>query len=63
MDMLLNKRIHTAADEQRILRAPVIKMPDHRAVYNAKCGRQQGGEGVSHIRSYGQKQTRGGCMK
>ena len=29
--------------EQCILRAPVIILPDHRAVSNARCGHPQGG--------------------
>ena len=29
-------------NEQRILRAPAITLSDHRAVYDAKCGRLQG---------------------
>src|SRR6218665_2227520 len=30
-------------NEQRILRAPAITLSDHRAVYDAKCGRPLGG--------------------
>jgi len=39
-------------NEQRILKAPAITLSDHRAVYDAKCGRPQG-EGLikcGHLR-------------
>src|SRR6218665_3119635 len=39
-------------NEQHILRAPAITLSDHRAVYDAKCGRTQGGErGVGQMRT------------
>jgi len=37
-------------NEQRILRAPAIAPSDHRAVYDAKCGRPQG-KGVGQMRT------------
>src|SRR6218665_1824995 len=38
-------------NEQRILRAPAITLADHTAVYDAKCGRPQKGEGVDQMRT------------
>src|SRR6218665_4069943 len=38
-------------NEQRILTAPAIMLSDHRAVYDAKCGRRQRGEGFGQIRT------------
>jgi len=35
------------------LRAPAITLPGHREVYNAKCGRPQGG--LSHMRTKADK--------
>src|SRR6218665_4030214 len=37
-------------NEQRPLRAPAITLSGHRAVYDAKCGRPQRGEGVDQMR-------------
>jgi len=36
---------------QRILTAPAITLSDHRAVYDAKCGRPQRGRGVGQMRT------------
>jgi len=38
-------------NEQRILTAPAITLLDHRAVYDAKCGRPQRGRGVGQMRT------------
>src|SRR6218665_2369815 len=38
-------------NEQRTLRAPAITLSDHRAVYDAKCGRPQREEGVDQMRT------------
>ena len=41
-------------NEQRILRAPaIITQSDHLAVYDAKCGRPQRGEGADQMRTGG----------
>ena len=41
--------------EQCILRAPAIALSDHRAVYDAKCGRPPRGRGVGQMRTGGMK--------
>jgi len=48
-------------NEQRILRAPAITLSDHRAMYDAKCGRPQRVTGVikfGHLRTEGRGRKR-----
>src|SRR6218665_734674 len=48
-------------NERRILTAPAITLSDHRAVYDAKCGRPQRGRVVTcrHLRTKGRGYEKG----
>ena len=50
MDGVGVKCLDDEINEQRILTAPAITLSDHRAVYDAKCGRPQRG-GVGKMRT------------
>ena len=55
--MVLVKCPDDEINEQRILSAPAITLSDHRAVYDAKCGRpQRAGWGWSTADTCGQRE-------